>query len=110
MLKTILLLTMTIAAMAATGELKPVALTRSDGALCAATKNGDILVEAREMLVDVTYPSGVAAKGYLLVLRDKSSRLFLWKYWRMSRNDTPRVTMLNDFSAHSLAYQTDDRW
>jgi hypothetical protein len=35
--------------MAATGELKPVALTRSDAALRATTKNGDVILEeARE--------------------------------------------------------------
>jgi hypothetical protein len=93
---------------AVAGELKPVAFTRSDHAIQATTKSGDTLLAAREMLVDVIYPSGKTAKGDLFVLFDQATGLSYWQYW-VVRPDSVKLRIAADFSNESRVYLAGDR-
>jgi len=110
MTKVLMLFLISRAGIAATGELKPVPFTRGDYTLQATTDKGDTLLEARDILVEVRYPSGKEARGDLLVFFDKSRGHFLWHYTSLYRGMMKPERRLAEWFTHdSIAYVEDDR-
>jgi hypothetical protein len=67
-----------------------------------------ISLAAREMLLDVSFPSGGAGRGDILILFDSSSGYYAWKFARLLASE--RTAMLaEDFRSHSKAYVASDR-
>ncbi len=59
------------------GELKPIPSARMDRAIPALTPIGRMLIPAREILVEGTYPDGKPLLGNLLIRFDPSTGYFL---------------------------------
>ena len=73
-------------------KVQPVAFTKSDKAVAAASRDGEILLLGREQMVEVVYPSGRKPRPEVLVLFDRRSGLFLWEFGEPGdRHQSPRI-------------------
>ncbi len=88
----LLLVTVALAsqAMAAPPGVRPVTASRITRALSAIRDSSQTYLAAREIRLDMDFPSGNSGKGKLFILFEPSSGLFFHTYgWE--RNDYPGV-------------------
>jgi hypothetical protein len=102
-------MTLTTIATVAGGDLNPIPFTRGDHGISAITANGEVILAGREMLLDVTYPSGRAAKGDILVLFDKATGLFLWQYHALNPRESQTPQLAARLTDTSRVYVGNDR-
>jgi hypothetical protein len=94
--------------MAATPGVRPVTSSRNTRALTAVNDSGQTYLAAREMQVDLDFPSGKSGKGKLFLLFEPSTGLFLHTYgWE--RNEYPAIAWIDDIETHSLVGVSADR-
>lgn len=93
---------------AAIGDVSPIASTRNDKPLSADTSAGNITLAAREMQVDIRFPSGKTGRGGMLVLFDPASGRFFWQLTWLPK-ESANIPMLNNFTSNSRIYLAADR-
>jgi hypothetical protein len=88
-------------------KIEPVTSTGADLAFPAFTNTGGILLTGREMMVDITYPSGKSGKGDLVILFDSTSGYFFARLGRLAGTDRALV-LANDLRSSSRVYESSD--
>ena len=93
--------------MAAPPDVRPVTASRITRALTAIRDSTQTYLAAREIRLDLDFPSGNSGKGKLFVLFEPSTGLFFHTYsWE--RNDYPEVAWIDNVETRSrIAVSTD---
>ncbi len=77
-LRVFVLLAAPVIAAAQNSSIQPIASTRVNKAIDAYSNTGDVVLAAREMLVDLKMPSGRVGKGGFLILFDPTGGYYFW--------------------------------
>jgi hypothetical protein len=103
-----ILLSSSLSVALAANKLTPIAGTRYDHAVSAKTDLGDIVIAARETLVDVTYTDGRPRKGALMVLFDPASGRYLWEFGPVPLTDKT-ASHMSGYGTTAHVYVAGDR-
>jgi hypothetical protein len=97
-----------MAAAAPAPGIRTVAETTDERTLSVATALGDSSVSARQMRVDLDFPSGKSGKGSLLILFEPSTGYF-FHFFRWDKSDYPRASLTDSFVAGTWLGASADR-
>lgn len=96
-------LSMPLLLLAAKDQLIPIPGTRYDHGLPAATELGEVVISAREMLVDITYNDGRPRKGAIAILFDPATGHYLWEFGLVIK-DEKTSTMTRNYGTNARVH------
>lgn len=105
--KNILLLVAVAHLSALADEIRPLAATRTDRAIAAATATGDVQLAVREVQVEVVRRNSKDSKGALLIIFDSATGTFARRFSWIP-NYPGRIPLLENLLSYSKVYVTSD--
>jgi hypothetical protein len=90
-------------------DLRPVAFSTTEYALRVNGREGGRFLSAREMIMDITFPSGRKDKGDMLVVFDQASGLYLWMFQLIPPDSPASGTIASSFDSRFVPFATTEK-